>query len=158
MAGQVFRELHQELSGLLTDDWLSNLANFSAAIYASMPDLNWCGFYLVRKASGPQHLKLGPFQGRPACLDISFQRGVCGAAARSRETIVVEDVHQFPGHIACDERSRSELVVPMIVNQEVIGVFDLDSPTVSRFSKLDAIEVEQLVKLLVEKTKWPQQI
>ncbi|MBN8540517.1 MAG: GAF domain-containing protein [Deltaproteobacteria bacterium] len=153
-----YRELHLELSGLLTEDWISNLANFSASVFGSLPDLNWCGFYLVRGATGPTHLKLGPFQGRPACLDIPFDRGVCGKAARTRATVIVEDVHEFPGHIACDERSRSELVVPLIKDGRVIGVLDLDSPNVGRFSSADAAGLEGLVALLLEKTNWPAQI
>lgn len=153
-----YRELHLELSGLLTEDWVSNLANFSAAVFTSLPDLNWCGFYLVREAYGPLHLKLGPFQGRPACLDIPFERGVCGKAARTRSTVIVKDVHEFLGHIACDERSRSELVVPLIKDSRVIGVLDLDSPTVGRFSSADAVGLESLVALLLEKTSWPAQI
>jgi GAF domain-containing protein len=134
-----YRELHLELSGLLTEDWISNLANFSASVFTSLPDL-------------------GPFQGRPACLDIPFDRGVCGKAARTRATVIVEDVHEFPGHIACDERSRSELVVPLIKDSRVIGVLDLDSPTVGRFSSADAAGLESLVALLLEKTSWPAQI
>lgn len=150
-----YRELHLELSGLLTEDWISNLANFSASVFATLPDLNWCGFYLVRASTGPAHLKLGPFQGRPACLDIPFDRGVCGKSARTQATVIVDDVHTFPGHITCDERSRSELVVPMVKNNQVIGVLDLDSPTVGRFSSADAKGLESLVALLMEKTKWP---
>lgn len=153
-----YRELQLELSGLLTEDWLSNLANFSAAIFHGLSDLNWCGFYLIRKELGDSHLKLGPFVGRPACLDIPFSRGVCGKAASARTTIIVEDVHQFPGHIACDVRSRSELVVPVVAAGRLVGVFDMDSPSISRFTPADAREMESLVKLLVEKTKWPDVI
>lgn len=155
----VYRELALELSGLLTDDWLSNLANFSAAVYHGLPDLNWCGFYLIREAYGPTHLKLGPFVGRPACLDIPFDRGVCGKAARTRQTVLVEDVHQFVGHIACDARSHSELVVPLITkDNRLIGVLDLDSPSLGRFDQTDAEEVSKLITQLVEKTKWPLSI
>lgn len=155
----VYRELALELSGLLTDDWLSNLANFSAAVYHGLPDLNWCGFYLIREAYGPAHLKLGPFVGRPACLDIPFERGVCAKAARTRQTVLVEDVHQFAGHIACDARSRSELVVPLITKSDrLIGVLDLDSPSLGRFDQIDVEEVGKLVAQLVEKTKWPVSI
>jgi L-methionine (R)-S-oxide reductase len=157
-SASVYRELRLELSGLLTDDWISNLSNFSAALFAALPNLNWCGFYLVRAHTGPNHLKLGPFQGRPACLDIPFDRGVCGYAARDRSTVIVEDVHQFPGHIACDERSRSEIVVPLLRNNKVIGVLDLDSPVVGRFSQADLKGLEDLVALLLEKTKWPEDI
>ncbi|MDZ4081961.1 MAG: GAF domain-containing protein [Bdellovibrionales bacterium] len=154
----MYRELQLELSGLLTEDWISNLANFSASLYAVIPDLNWCGFYLVRAATGPSHLKLGPFQGRPACLDIPFDRGVCGKAARTQSTVIVEDVHAFPGHIACDDRSRSEIVIPLLKDGRVIGVLDLDSPSIGRFSSTDAEGLENLVALLMEKTKWPKEI
>ncbi len=153
-----YRELRLELSGLLTEDWLSNLANFSASLFAKLHDLNWVGFYLVRTQSGPSHLKLGPFQGRPACLDIPFDRGVCGRAAQDQATMIVADVHQFPGHISCDERSRSEIVVPLVANRKVIGVLDLDSPSIGRFTEEDALGLEDLVSLLMEKTKWPKDI
>lgn len=153
-----YKELRLELSGLLTDDWLSNLSNFSAALYGRLPNLNWCGFYLVRQGTGPEHLKLGPFQGNPACLDIPFSRGVCGAAARERKIQRVADVHAFPDHIACDERSRSEIVVPLLQGNTVIGVLDIDSPIPSRFTEQDEAEIVFLVNLLMEKTKWPSSI
>ncbi len=155
---ETYRELYLELSGLLTDDWLSNLSNFSSAVFNNLPDLNWCGFYLVRESFGPNHLKLGPFMGRPACLDIPFHRGVCGQSASTRAAVLVKDVHAFPGHIACDERSRSELVVPVVANGKLIGVFDMDSPTVARFDSTDAEETGKLIALLNEKTKWPNSI
>ena len=151
----VYHDLRLELSGLLTDDWLSNLANFSAALYAKIPQLNWCGFYLVRSGTGPEHLKLGPFQGNPACLDIPFTRGVCGAAARERQIQRVADVHAFPGHIACDSRSRSEIVLPLIIENRVVGVLDIDSPELSRFDETDKTELTKLVELLLAKTIWP---
>lgn len=154
----MYRELRLELSGLLTDDWLSNLSNFSAAVYSRLPDLNWCGFYLVRKATGPAHLKLGPFQGQPACLDIPFSRGVCGQAARDRRPLRVEDVNAFPGHIACDVRSRSEIVIPLLNAQNVIGVLDLDSPLTSRFDSSDEEGLKSLVDLMMEKTVWPAEL
>jgi L-methionine (R)-S-oxide reductase len=153
-----YRELELELSGLLTKDWLSNLANFSAAIFHRLPQINWCGFYLVREKFGPRHLKLGPFMGRPACLDIPFERGVCGKAARERSTVIVDDVHEFPGHIACDERSKSELVIPLVKGDRLIGVLDLDSPIHSRFNTHDSSELEKLVRVLIEKTEWPDQL
>ncbi len=151
----MYHELRLELSGLLTDDWLSNLSNFSAAVYNRLPDLNWCGFYLVRAATGPEHLKLGPFQGRPACLDIPFTRGVCGKAALDKRSIIVDDVHAFPGHIVCDERSRSEIVIPILNGNRVIGVLDLDSPSLARFDSNDENGLSSLVSLLMEKTVWP---
>lgn len=151
----LFHELRLELSGLLTEDWLSNLSNFSAALYARLPNLNWCGFYLVRFQSGPEHLKLGPFQGNPACLDIPFSRGVCGRAARERQSLRVDDVQAFPDHIACDERSRSEIVIPILNGQRVIGVLDLDSPLIARFDSDDEAGLKSLIELLMEKTVWP---
>lgn len=153
-----YRELGLELSGLLTDDWLSNLSNFSALLFSRLPDINWCGFYLVREQTGAEHLKLGPFQGLPACLDIPFSRGVCGAAARQRAIIRVEDVHAFPGHIACDVRSRSEIVFPLVNEDRLIGVLDIDSPLLGRFSIEDERELTRLVSLLMEKTVWPKTV
>jgi L-methionine (R)-S-oxide reductase len=153
----LFHELRLELSGLLTEDWLSNLSNFSAALYSRLPDLNWCGFYLVRRETGPEHLKLGPFQGNPACLDIPFSRGVCGKAARTRQSLWVDDVHAFPDHIACDARSRSEIVIPLMNDQAIIGVLDLDSPTVARFDSEDEAGLKSLIDLLMEKTVWPKE-
>src|ERR1700722_16525362 len=118
-------ELRSELSGLLEHPiWITNLANMSAALMAGLPRLNWVGFYLATE----RELVLGPFQGLPACLTIPFDKGVCGEAARSRKTVVVPDVHAFPGHIACDARSRSEIVVPMMLGDRLLGVLDVDSP------------------------------
>ena len=151
----LFHELRLELSGLLTEDWLSNLSNFSAALYARLPGLNWCGFYLVRRQTGPEHLKLGPFQGSPACLDIPFSRGVCGKAARNQQPLRVDDVHAFPGHIACDERSRSEIVIPLLNGRNVVGVLDLDSQLLARFDSEDEAGLKSLIDLLMEKTVWP---
>jgi GAF domain-containing protein len=112
--------------------------------------LNWVGFYLRRG----NELVLGPFQGRPACVRIAVGKGVCGAAAQRRQTIAVPDVHQFPGHIACDESSRSEIVVPLLVADEVLGVFDLDSPRVGRFDESDRVGLEAIVGVLVASTTF----
>ena len=156
------QNLKLDLEGLLTDDWLSNLANFSATLFNQVPDINWCGFYLVREATGPEHLKLGPFQGQPACLDIPFSRGVCGAAARDLKIMRVDDVHSFPDHITCDVRSRSELVIPLISRKanapRLIGVLDIDSPTPARFTVEDQKVLTELVDLLMEKTAWPTKL
>jgi GAF domain-containing protein len=119
----------------------SNLANISALIMESMPNLNWAGFYLNEN----NMLFLGPFQGKPACTKITFDRGVCGYSATTRKTIIVSDVHEFPGHIACDNASQSEIVVPLIIDDNVYGVLDLDAPTTNRFSEEDKIFLESLV-------------
>lgn len=110
-------------------DPIANAANLCALVFDQLPDLNWAGFYFLRGGE----LVLGPFQGRPACVRIALGKGVCGTAAERRETIVVPDVEAFPGHIACDPRSRSEIVVPLVANGSLVGVFDVDSPRVGRF-------------------------
>lgn len=125
-------------------DSIANMANVAALLWQYLPDLNWAGFY--RMVDG--ELVLGPFQGKAACIRIPVGKGVCGAAAAKRETQLVEDVHAFPGHIACDADSRSELVVPVIRNGEVVAVLDLDSPLPARFDSEDAAGVEALVALL----------
>jgi len=122
-------------------DGIANMANVAALIWQGLPDLNWAGFY---RFDGTE-LVLGPFQGKSACIRISLDRGVCGAAARTRTTQRVEDVHAFPGHIACDAASRSELVVPMISDGALIGVLDLDSPLPGRFTADDASGAEALI-------------
>ncbi|MDH4762696.1 L-methionine (R)-S-oxide reductase [Pseudomonas sp. SORGH_AS199] len=121
---------------------VANAAQLSAFIYQEVPDLNWAGFYFVE---GEDQLLLGPFQGKVACMRIPFSKGVCGAAARERRTQRVEDVHAFPGHIACDAASRSELVVPLVQGGRLIGVLDLDSPHPGRFSAADQAGIEALV-------------
>lgn len=138
--------LRQELAALLDGetDPLANTANATAAIYHSLPALNWAGFYLLRGET----LVLGPFQGRPACVRISLGRGVCGTAAASGRTVRVDDVAAFPGHIACDPRSRSELVVPVHQDGRVLGVLDLDSPRPSRFDAADQAGCEALAALV----------
>ena len=126
---------------------IANLANVSAAIWQAMDRINWAGFYLMEQGK----LVLGPFQGKPACIEIPVGKGVCGTAVKKAKTILVEDVHQFPGHIACDSASNSEIVVPIFKNGEVWGVLDIDSPYIGRFTKEDQIGLEALVKE-VEKT------
>ncbi|NLY52606.1 MAG: GAF domain-containing protein [Firmicutes bacterium] len=151
-AQAVYENLLVEAQALLSaeTDWLANLANAAALIYSTLPDLNWAGFYLTKRGE----LVLGPFQGKPACVRIPWGRGVCGTAAQRRATIVVPDVHQFPGHIACDPASRSEIVVPIIHGGNVWGVLDLDSPYEGRFSQLDQQYLEQLVELLNKHIDW----
>jgi GAF domain-containing protein len=130
-------------------DPLANTANFAALLYHSLPDINWAGFYWLRGTE----LVLGPFQGRPACVRIPFGKGVCGTAAARRETVVVPDVNAFAGHIACDSASRSEVVVPIVLGDRVLGVLDIDSPHTARFDEEDARGVEALVRELVAATE-----
>ena len=122
-------------------DRTANAANLSALVFHAVPDLNWAGFYIMRSGE----LVLGPFQGKPACVRIALGKGVCGTAAATRATQLVADVHAFPGHIACDAASRSELVVPITVDGALIGVLDLDSPLPARFTPADAAGAEALV-------------
>lgn len=130
-------------------DAVANMANVAALLWEFVPDLNWAGFYRMgENTSGDDELVLGPFVGRPACIRIPVGRGVCGAAAADGATQLVEDVHAFPGHIACDAASRSELVVPVLRDDKVIAVIDLDSPNPARFTKEDAQGVENLAALL----------
>ncbi len=144
-----YTELAGSLRALLAGetDLVACAANTSALLYWSLPELNWVGFYLVEPDSGD--LLLGPFQGKPACLRIPLGKGVCGAAAARRETLVVPDVHAFPGHIACDAASRSEVVVPVVDGPRLLGVLDLDSPVPGRFDAADARGLEALVRLFV---------
>ena len=123
---------------------VANLANVSALIYSEMEDLNWAGFYI----SEGDKLVLGPFQGKPACIEIQYGRGVCGTAAAEDRTVLVPDVHEFPGHIACDCASRSEIVVPFHCDGKVVGVLDIDSPTAGRFTEDDRHGLEDLVSVL----------
>ncbi|HEY4999544.1 MAG TPA: GAF domain-containing protein [Usitatibacter sp.] len=127
-------------------DATANAANLAALVFHTLPDLNWAGFYWMKG----RELVLGPFQGKPACVRIALGKGVCGTAARDRRTVVVEDVHRFPGHIACDSASMSEVVVPLIRDGKVIGVLDLDSPSRARFDEDDARALESLAAIYLE--------
>ncbi|MGY6637864.1 MAG: GAF domain-containing protein [Erythrobacter sp.] len=155
-AGADPAEIHRDLcaaADALTaeePDGVANMANVAALLWEFLPDLNWAGFYRVApaKGGGGQELVLGPFVGRPACIRIPFGKGVCGTAAESRATQLVADVHAFPGHIACDAASRSELVVPVLREGQVIAVIDLDSPSPARFGAEDARGIEALAALL----------
>jgi L-methionine (R)-S-oxide reductase len=142
-----YRELNAQLTALFADerDGLANSANLTALLYELLPELNWVGFYFLRR----DELVLGPFQGRVACVRIALGRGVCGSAALERRTILVPDVHAFPGHIACDARSRSEIVVPLLDGNQLLGVLDLDSPLHGRFDEDDARGLETAVQLLL---------
>ena len=143
----LYDRLAAQLSSLLAGerDLTANAANFTSLIFHSLPDLNWAGFYFARDGE----LVLGPFQGRPACVRIRIGQGVCGAGAAKCETVIVPNVHEFPGHIACDSASNSEIVVPLMKDARLLGVLDLDSPTRSRFDQEDARGLEELVKILL---------
>jgi L-methionine (R)-S-oxide reductase len=147
----LYDSLAQQLSGLLAGepDAIANAANMSALLFDLLPDLNWAGFYFMRGSE----LVLGPFQGKPACIRIAVGRGVCGTAVERKASIVVPDVHAFPGHIACDSASRSELVVPLIKDGQVLGVLDLDSPNPARFDDADREGCEKLVQIYLDASK-----
>lgn len=144
-----YDELTQQLEGLLGGerDAIANAANTAALLFTTLPDLNWAGFYFLRS---PDELVLGPFQGKPACVRIAIGKGVCGTAAARRETVVVEDVHAFPGHIACDSASNSEIVVPLVRGGELLGVLDLDSPKHARFGAADQQGLEALARIFID--------
>ena len=156
-----YDELARQLAALIEGepDLIANSANMAALIYHGLPDLNWVGFYFARPLPFPPphagegrvgaELVLGPFQGKPACIRILWGEGVCGTAASRRETIAVPDVQEFPGHIACDPDSRSELVVPLIADGKVLGVLDLDSPVPGRFDAADRAGCERLVAIFL---------
>ena len=149
---KLYKYMNIKLVGLIGDepDWLANLSNASALIWLMIEDINWAGFYLMKNGK----LVLGPFQGKPACINIELGKGVCGTAAQNRETQLVKDVHDFPGHIACDSASQSEVVVPIIVDGEVIGVLDIDSPDINRFDEEDKAGFERFVATLVKYVDW----
>jgi GAF domain-containing protein len=152
---ELYRDLARQLAALIVEepDPIANAANTAALIYHGLPNLNWAGFYFRNGAE----LVLGPFQGKPACVRIPIGTGVCGTAAARGTTVLVPDVHDFPGHIACDPNSRSELVVPLIEDGRVLGVFDLDSPLPARFDEVDRDGCEQLIALLlVHHRKYPR--
>ncbi len=144
-----YQLIGRQLTGLIEseDDSIANMANCSALLWQELPTINWVGFYLYRD----NQLVLGPFQGRPACTRIAMGAGVCGTAANLRKTVVVADVHQFPGHIACDAASNSEIVVPLIKDGQLIGLLDVDSPVTDRFDHRDQQGLEHLVQLLLKK-------
>jgi L-methionine (R)-S-oxide reductase len=127
-------------------DMIANMANIAAVLFNTLEQINWAGFYLHKQ----EQLVLGPFQGQPACIRIPMGRGVCGTAASSLKTIVVKDVHEFTGHIACDAASNSEIVVPIIINKKLIAVLDIDSPVVDRFDEYDRQGLEALVSIFQE--------
>ena len=144
---ELYDQLAVQLSSLLAGerDLIANAANFSSLIFHSLPDLNWAGFYFAKD----DDLVLGPFQGKPACVRIRIGQGVCGTAAARRATTIVPNVHEFPGHIACDSASNSEIVIPLIKKDELIGVLDLDSPVLARFDEADAEGLQRLAAILI---------
>jgi L-methionine (R)-S-oxide reductase len=143
----LYAELDRQLASLIEGerDVIANLANSAALLYHSLPDVNWAGFYLLREGE----LVVGPFQGKPACVRIALGRGVCGTAAAERRTLVVRNVHDFAGHIACDAASNSEIVVPMVRDGALLGVLDIDSPKLSRFDETDRTGLERFVATLL---------
>lgn len=143
-----YAQLADQARGLLhgESDRIANAANLASLAYHALPDLNWVGFYFW----DGRELVVGPFQGRPACVRIALGKGVCGTAAATRQTQVVADVHAFPGHIACDAASRSELVVPLVDGDALVGVFDLDSPTPDRFDDADREGLEAIARIFTE--------
>lgn len=146
-----YASLAGELTGLLAGetDMVANAANTSALLFDALPDINWAGFYFVRG----NELVVGPFQGKPACVRIGMGTGVCGTAAQQRRSIVVPDVGCFPGHIACDAASRSEIVIPLLANDLVLGVLDIDSPTPARFDEVDRVGLERVARIFLEASR-----
>ncbi len=150
LSKEVFYELlYKQAQAMLQDerDAIANMANLSALLFYSMEKVNWVGFYLLKD---PEELVLGPFQGKPACVRIKVGHGVCGSAVAQKKTLIVPDVHQFPGHIACDSASNSEIVVPLISKSRVLGVLDIDSPEFNRFNEHDRKGLEPLIELLLK--------
>lgn len=149
---ELYRHLAESLTAFVASerDPIANSANAAALLFHSLADINWAGFYFLRGGlQQDSELVLGPFQGKPACVRIALDRGVCGAAASRRETLVVPDVHAFPGHIACDSASNSEIVVPLIFERRLIGVLDIDSPRLGRFDQEDAAGLERFAAILL---------
>jgi GAF domain-containing protein len=143
-----YAHLAQELAALLSGerDLIANAANTAALIYGALPEVNWAGFYFLKAGE----LVVGPFQGKPACVRIALGKGVCGTAAAERRMLLVPDVHAFPGHIACDAASRSEIVIPLLAGSLLLGVLDIDSPRTARFDAADAAGLTELARLFVE--------
>lgn len=150
---EFYAELRTQLAALLEGetDLIANTANMASLLYHALPEVNWAGFYFLNGSE----LVLGPFNGKPACVRIGMGKGVCGSAAAAGKSLLVEDVHAFPGHIACDAASRSELVIPLIRNGEALGVLDLDSPLPGRFTVEDRAGCESLAETLLNSLVWP---
>jgi GAF domain-containing protein len=148
---EIYQELARALDGLLAGegDLIANAANCAALVFHALADLNWAGFYFLRG----DELVLGPFQGKPACVRIAVGRGVCGTAALRRQSLVVPNVHEFEGHIACDGASNSELVIPLLRGDQILGVFDLDSPKIQRFEEVDRQGCEALMRVFMARLR-----
>jgi len=146
-------DLQRTLAALLEGerDWIANLANTAALLWQELGDINWMGFYLFKHGE----LVLGPFQGKPACVRIQLGKGVCGTAAERRHTLVVPNVHEFDGHIACDSASNSEIVVPLVKNSKLLGVLDIDSPSLNRFTERDRMQLEAVAAILLASSDTP---
>lgn len=142
------KEILKQLKSLLKDesDMIANMANASSLLFYSMEHINWAGFYIYKN----NELILGPFQGKPACMHIPMGKGVCGTAAQSKKILRVDNVHEFPGHIACDNASKSEIVIPVILKDTLIGVLDIDSDIFSRFNENDEILLQQFVSIFID--------
>lgn len=152
-AATFYPSLCDQLTGLLSGerDWLANTANASALLFMELADINWAGFYFLHG----EELRLGPFQGNPACTRIAVGAGVCGTAVKTGQSQLVEDVHQFPGHIACDALSASEVVVPLYSEGRCLGVLDIDSPLVARFTEQDQAGIEAFAAVLLQHSDLP---
>lgn len=152
---QLYKYMNIKLVGLLDseEDWLANLSNASALIWLLIKDINWVGFYLYKN----EKLILGPFQGKPACTKIELDRGVCGAAATTLETQLIKNVQDFPGHIACDGASKSEVVVPIVKDGKLLGVLDIDAPILNRFDEEDKAGFQRFVNTMIKMVNWPDE-
>jgi GAF domain-containing protein len=151
---ELYDYMNMTLEGLISEehDWLANLSNAAALLWMLMDDINWAGFYLYKNGE----LVLGPFQGKPACTHIQIGKGVCGTAAEQNKTQLVKDVHEFPGHIACDSQSNSEIVIPLFKENRLLGVLDIDSPKLARFDETDKNYLEQFVELVKRYVIFPE--
>jgi GAF domain-containing protein len=147
MKNTYYKELISEIKNLIDNVPypITNYANISAAIWRTLPNINWAGFYLLEDDT----LILGPFQGKPACVYIPIGKGVCGTAFQEKRSLIINDVHEFPGHIACDSNSRSEIVIPLVKNGKAIGVLDIDSPLLGRFDDKDRSNLEKIASILI---------
>ncbi|KAF9204075.1 hypothetical protein BGZ49_005721 [Haplosporangium sp. Z 27] len=158
---EFYKDLEPQIQAVVDGqrNWVTNLANTSAVIYHGLREvtgkpINWVGFYVLDQSASKEALILGPFQGKIACTNIVFGRGVCGTAASEKKTLLVKDVHEFPGHIACDSASNSEIVIPLILDGRVIGVLDLDCEVVEGFDEVDQAGLEAVAKVLVGACDW----
>ena len=149
---EAYAALESQLRALLQGerDFIANCANTAALLWHSLPDLNWAGIYRLMDGE----LVLGPFMGKPACARIQLGKGVCGTAAATRQTVLVPNVYEFPGHIACDAASKSEIVVSLVKNGELLGVLDLDSPKLNRFDAVDQAGLEKLAEIIITASDW----